>query len=141
MKGAEPHVSTDDMNECAVSAGPEGARVRLDRLLRAKARELIRSGNVPKHLPKQRWGGPGMGMPCTVCREPVERHEVDVEVEFTCNGGGNASNHHFHLRCLTALERELREIELAGYAAPGAGEMRSTAAPAGAVGACGAASS
>lgn len=84
----------------------------VDPLLRAKARQLMKSGKVPRRLPARRWGGPGSGTPCTLCGAPVKEDEVGFEIEFGCDGAG-ASNHDFHGRCLDALELELRESELA----------------------------
>jgi len=39
--------------------------------LRAKAREAIRTGRLPSRRPDRTWGGPGVGVVCTVCGEAV----------------------------------------------------------------------
>ena len=85
----------------------------VDSILRAKARALIQGGRLPSRLPARRWGGPGLGIPCMVCGVPISDSEVGFEVEFTRFNGADASSQHFHVRCLTALEHELRECELA----------------------------
>ena len=85
----------------------------VDRVLRAKARQLIESGRVPSRLPARRWGGPGSGTSCMLCGASVKDEEVGFEIEFGCNGTG-VSNHELHVHCLEALELELREFEPGG---------------------------
>jgi hypothetical protein len=77
--------------------------------LRARARELIRSGKVPSRLPSRRWGGRGTGDPCTLCGKPVEPSEVGFEIDFGADGDGGCS-HDFHDHCLAAVEHELRAL-------------------------------
>ena len=38
-------------------------------VLRAKARERICTGKLPSRRPDRTWGGPGVGVVCTVCDE------------------------------------------------------------------------
>jgi hypothetical protein len=45
--------------------------------LRAKAREVIRTGKLPNRRPDRTWGGAGIGAPCTVCGEPVTKDQLD----------------------------------------------------------------
>ena len=44
--------------------------------LRAKAREVIRTGKLPSRRPDRTWGGPGVGAPCTVCGEAVTKDHL-----------------------------------------------------------------
>ena len=83
-----------------------------DTYLRAKARELIRAGELPSRLPDRKWGGPGNGAPCMVCGAPVKEDEIGFEVEFE-QDGTRASAHHFHVRCLFVLELELAKQKTA----------------------------
>ena len=100
-----------------------------DGALRAKARELIRSGGLPDRLPARRWGGRGDGRPCTVCGAPVGPHEIGFEIEFASSNG--VGNHDFHDRCLRAFELELRERALAGQPGPAAAQTQPAGAAAG----------
>lgn len=76
--------------------------------LRKKAREAIQAGKLPSSLPKQVWAGPGIGECCTICGKPTERHES--EVEFSREGDGrDPGNHHVHVQCFAAWEREALE--------------------------------
>jgi hypothetical protein len=102
--------------------------MRGDNILRAQARELIQAGKLPHRLPSRMWGGPGMGTPCLVCSAPVGHNQTGLEVEFTCDGGHSASTHHFHVHCFSALEFELREMELAKRPIPARGQMESATA-------------
>ena len=81
----------------------------VDGVLRAKARELIQSGKLPRRLPARRWGGRGSGDACMLCGKPVEPSEIGIEIDFGGNGDGECS-HDFHNRCLSALELELRGL-------------------------------
>jgi hypothetical protein len=82
-----------------------------DSILREKAREV--AGNLPNRRPYRMWGGSGDGAQCTVCGAPVKHDEVQLELEFTGDDGAGASNYHCHIRCFSALELELRNLELA----------------------------
>jgi hypothetical protein len=99
-----------------------------DSLLRAKARALIQTGNLPNRLPDRKWGGPGIGAPCMVCGAPVNHDEIGLEVEFTCGDGTGASNHHFHVRCFSALELELHKLEFARRTISGSDQVQSATA-------------
>ena len=79
-----------------------------DEVLRAKARALVAAASLPLPLPRRRWGGPGVGAPCTLCGMAVDGHEVDIEIDLAGRDGAGESCH-FHVRCLAALEHELRE--------------------------------
>jgi hypothetical protein len=94
-----------------------------DSTLREKARALIKAGNLPNRLPDRKWGGPGGGAPCMVCGVPVNDHEIGLEIELTCPDGTGASNHHFHVRCFSALEVELHKLELARQMKSSGGQL------------------
>lgn len=83
-----------------------------DSILREKAREAIRVGKLPNRHPFRMWGGQGVGAQCMVCGASVKGDEVGLEIEFIGDGGTGASNHHFHIRCYSALEFELHNLEL-----------------------------
>jgi hypothetical protein len=95
-----------------------------DGLLRNKAREMIRAGRLPNRCPDRMWGGPGVGAQCAVCGAPVEKDEIEIEIEFDRDGAPGHVSHHLHVACLSALERE-RRSGLNGEATPPAGQPRS----------------
>lgn len=78
-------------------------------ILREKAREAIRNGKIPARRPDRTWGGPGVGVPCTICELPVTRDQMEFEIQFERAGAGHAlglDNFHVHVRCFAAWEFE-----------------------------------
>lgn len=74
--------------------------------LRTIARESIATGMLPRHDPRQTWGGPGTGMKCALCGARVGKDELEFEVEF------DRDRIHMHLACFSAWEAERRAIGL-----------------------------
>jgi hypothetical protein len=76
--------------------------------LRAKAREVIRAERLPNRRPDRTWGGQGIGVPCTICGEPVTRNQLEFEIQFTIDGGTEPGleRFHIHVRCFAAWEFE-----------------------------------
>lgn len=83
-----------------------------DSILREKAREVIQAGSLPNRRPDRMWGGSGDGAQCVVCGAPVKHDEVQLELQFTGDDGSSAGNYHCHIRCFSALESELQNLEL-----------------------------
>jgi hypothetical protein len=76
-----------------------------ERILREKAREVIRAGKLPGRRPD--WGGPGVGAPCTVCGEAVTKDQFEFEVQFAPDGDNpGLDKFHVHVRCFAAWEFE-----------------------------------
>jgi hypothetical protein len=76
-------------------------------ILRAKAREVIRTGKLPSRRPDRTWGGPGVGAKCTVCDEAVKRDQLEFEIQFEHNGDNpGLDKFHVHVRCFAAWEFE-----------------------------------
>ena len=66
--------------------------------LRARAREVIRTGKLPNRRPDRTWGGPGIGAPCSICGEPVTKDQLEFEVQFAVDGGVPAlDKFHIHM--------------------------------------------
>ena len=84
-----------------------------DSILREKAREVIQAGNLPNRPPDRMWGGSGDGAQCVVCGAPVKHDEVQLELEFIGGDSAGAGNYQCHIRCFSALDLELRNLELA----------------------------
>jgi hypothetical protein len=105
----------------------KGKTMSEDPSLREQARALLESDRLPGRRPNRIWGGPAYGAnPCMVCGVPVRPGEVVLEVEFARDG---AANPHFHVRCFSALESEIRSLEASARAAlsdPAPGAASST---------------
>jgi hypothetical protein len=79
---------------------------RIDyRRLIADAREALREGRIPSRPADELWGGAGSGGPCAICNAPLERHEVEYELQFT--HGLESGAYHVHVACCMAWEAEL----------------------------------
>lgn len=75
--------------------------------LRQKARELIQAGALPARAADRTWGGPGSGLGCAVCGQPLIADESELELEFFPEGGSaDCATHHLHLQCFDAWELE-----------------------------------
>jgi hypothetical protein len=93
------------------------ALTRLESELRARARELIRCGQLPDRAPAGLWAGPGGGLPCTLCGTEVSATEIEYEAEMRT--GITAQILRFHLVCHAAWQLECVRVA--------AGERASTA--------------
>lgn len=80
--------------------------------LRAKAREAILAGRLPRRRPAKTWGGPGAGVRCAICGSPVGHDEIELEIEFSRDDAGR-NEHHVHVPCFAAWEVELQQLERA----------------------------
>lgn len=79
-------------------------------VLRARARQAIETGKLPRRRPDRTWGGPGAGAYCTICGAPVKGDEVELEIEFALQDDGSGiDKHHVHFHCFAAWETELRK--------------------------------
>ena len=75
--------------------------------LRKLARELLRSGKLPRREPDDTWGGPGVGALCAVCEKAIMRAELEYELEFADDGAPpRLDKYHLHLRCFAVWELE-----------------------------------
>lgn len=80
-----------------------------EKILRQKARAKIGNGKLPGRSPDRTGGGPGVGAACAVCELPVQRDEMDFEIQFVRHGGApGLDNYHVHFRCFAAWELERR---------------------------------
>jgi hypothetical protein len=82
-------------------------------ILREKAREAIRSGKLPARGPERTWGGPDVGIVCTVCRLPMTKEQMAIEIQFSHDGGSpGLDKFDIHVRCFAAWEFE--RVKLGG---------------------------
>jgi hypothetical protein len=80
-----------------------------ERILRDKARAAVRDGKLPNRRPDRTSGGLGVGAMCAICDLPVERNEMEFEIEFAHDGDNSGPDKfHVHFRCLAAWEFERR---------------------------------
>ena len=89
-----------------------GTEPNPERRLHERARDAMSSGKVPKRRPDRMWGGPGDGTECSICRRPVKRDELGLELEFMA-GAADVVQHHVHIHCFKAWESERDNLELA----------------------------
>jgi hypothetical protein len=68
-------------------------------VLRAPAREAIKTGNLPAQRPERMWGGPGTGASCAVCGKTIGTVEIEFELQFASDVGCGAANYMVHARC------------------------------------------
>ena len=79
-----------------------------EKVLRAKAREAVRSGKLPSRQPDRTGGGPEVGAPCTVCGAAITKDQLEFKVQFADDGSNpGLDKFHIHVRCFAAwvLER------------------------------------
>jgi hypothetical protein len=76
--------------------------------LRRQARTALNLGQIPRDRPKGLWGGNGSGEQCPVCRHPVDKAEMELEVEFASAevSARGVREFHLHLPCFAAWEVE-----------------------------------
>lgn len=74
-------------------------------ILREHARQALEQNKMPNRQPDRMWGGAGVGLPCTICDKPVSKSEMELEVEFSMDGGmPQVAVYHVHVRCFSAWE-------------------------------------
>jgi hypothetical protein len=79
--------------------------------VRDKARNVIRSGKLPRRAPDRTWGGPGVGAPCAICERPVTTKELEFEIQFARDGDNpGLDKFHVHLSCFAAWEFERHDV-------------------------------
>jgi hypothetical protein len=123
IEGSSPStVSPSHRPEAAPRAtGGNRASSRPTARLREHARAAIRHGLLPKHEPRSMWGGPGSGLPCPLCAEPIRSDEIEFEVEFDPPTGAQdgASASSVNGRAANGAVEEGAEVN--GWQANGAG--------------------
>lgn len=87
-------------------------------VLRARACEAMKTGNLPDHSPERLWGGLGSGDPCAVCGNVVDKADVELELQFTSDGVSAAANYLVHAKCFAAWELERRKGGVNGHPLP-----------------------
>ncbi len=91
-------------------------------VLRARACQAMKTGDLPDRHLERVWGGGGSGQSCAVCGDVVDRGDVELELQFTSTRGAVATHYHVHAQCFAAWELERRNAGLNGYSLPLADE-------------------
>jgi hypothetical protein len=129
--------SSSRLNGLDINEGTSGLEVSHqmndEGALYERAREVIRARTLPNRRPDRMWGGPGAGANCLICNSPVERHQLEYELEFAGNGDGVGVNkYQVHIRCFAAWEQTLAASsgrDQRDAAASGTGSNRETPRP------------
>ena len=79
-----------------------------DALLRARVREALQSGALPRDDPLHTWGGRGTGRECDVCGRAIPASETELELEFVVSGSASRV-HRMHPRCFIAWQQVRQE--------------------------------
>ena len=75
--------------------------------IRQRARQILQAGILPHRDPDRTWGGAGVGVPCTLCSEPISPKQMEYELQFARDGATpELDRFHLHLRCFAAWEME-----------------------------------
>jgi hypothetical protein len=99
-----------------------------DQPINEKAREAISSGRLPSSSPSRMFNGRGTGAKCAVCGDPVQRDDLDFELEFQrvptakrkslartlkrIDTKPEIRRYHLHRHCFTAWEFERIKAQL-----------------------------
>lgn len=74
--------------------------------LRGLAHQQLVSGQLPNVASRRVWGGPGLGIACSMCELPVRTDETEMRVRFTRDHIPVFEALHLHARCFAAWELE-----------------------------------
>jgi hypothetical protein len=75
-------------------------------VLRQHAKDKMRAGTLPTVSEARVWAGPGIGLPCVVCDQPIARNDLEYEVQFAVAPGKPLQSYRFHRRCHAAWQLE-----------------------------------
>jgi hypothetical protein len=76
---------------------------KIEEELRPIARERIATGQLPREGPSRMWGGHGIGQRCSLCDKPIERYQIEYEVELR---GATVQTFRFHTVCQSIWQLE-----------------------------------
>jgi hypothetical protein len=82
---------------------------QIEAQLRRRARELIHQGLLPRTSSLNTWGGPANAELCSLCKQPIERDELEYEVEDRFRA--DVRIYRFHFSCHAAWQFECAEHE------------------------------
>ena len=71
----------------------------------------MEAGRLPNRQPDRMWGGAGVGAHCTICDAALMPDEIELEIQFAGEDGGDAVSYHVHPSCFAAWDLELRSTD------------------------------
>jgi hypothetical protein len=77
---------------------------KLEAELRPIARDRIATGQLPRETPARLWAGRGTGQLCALCDKPIQRNEVEYDVERHIDEG--VQMFPFHVDCESVWQLE-----------------------------------
>jgi hypothetical protein len=83
---------------------------KLEQELRPVARERIAKGQLPRYAPSTIWGGYGSGNLCSLCDQPIERDQIEYEIEDPGEHAAS-STYRFHMVCQSIWQLECARDE------------------------------
>jgi len=75
-------------------------------MLHVRAKERMRSGELPTHGPCRCYAGTGSSLICALCDAPILVSEIEYELEFKGPGAPGAKVVRFHTRCESIWNEE-----------------------------------
>ncbi len=89
-------------------SGPSSFQVLHDR-----ARELVKTGYLPRSAPDNVYGGYGTDRSCQLCGLLIRQTEIEYELEFMTSVDGSSHKRvvWFHLACHAIWEYERKQLK------------------------------
>ena len=75
-------------------------------MLHVRAKERIRSGELPMYGPSRRFAGKGSTARCSLCDEPILPSEIEYELEFVGAEPSDRTVIWFHSQCEAIWDEE-----------------------------------
>ena len=74
------------------------------------ARHKLRRGALPRNAQIRTWGGPGVGLPCSLCDQTIVVDDNELELQFENESAvRQLSAARFHSRCFAIWELSRQE--------------------------------
>jgi hypothetical protein len=77
--------------------------------LRARARERIQQGRLPRNRAARTWGGLGSGLPCDLCDAPILANEPEFELQLELSSSSAVVR--FHRECHAIWESARADVQ------------------------------
>jgi hypothetical protein len=75
-------------------------------MLHVRAKERMRSGELPMRGPSRSYAGMGSSLTCALCDTPILASEVECELEFGSPDAPGAKVVHLHWLCESIWDEE-----------------------------------
>jgi hypothetical protein len=75
-------------------------------MLHVRAKDRIRSGELPTHDPSMSYAGKGTSVTCALCDAPILASEIEYELEFAGPDAPERKIMHFHSSCESIWNEE-----------------------------------